>query len=150
MPPTGPTPWPASNTSYPCGLGVVDVVQPWCVARQVTLLPYSPLGRGFLTGGIGPDRTFTPDDARAGNPRFVPEAIRANQAIVEAVRAVGARLGASVAQVSLAWVLAQGDNVIPIPGPDRIDQLEEDVGAAAVVVDGEALAALDALPPPVP
>lgn len=59
------------------------------------------------------------------------------------------RLGASVAQVSLAWVLAQGGNVIPIPGPDRIDQLEEDLGAAAVVLDAKALAALAALPAPV-
>ena len=76
-------------------------------------------------------------DARAGNSRFTPEALQANQAIIDGVRAVADRLGASVAQVSLAWVLAQGPNVIPIPGPDRIDQLEENLGAAKVVLDDE-------------
>jgi aryl-alcohol dehydrogenase-like predicted oxidoreductase len=143
---------PLAGVQYELSLwsrAVLALVQPWCVAHRVALLPYSPLGRGFLTGAIGPERTFAPEDARAGNPRFTPEALRANQAIVEAVRAVGHRLGASVAQVSLAWVLAQGDNIIPIPGPDRIAQLEEDVGAATIVLDGEALAALDALPPSV-
>jgi aryl-alcohol dehydrogenase-like predicted oxidoreductase len=127
----------------------LDDVLPWCEAHDVALVPYSPLGRGFLTGGIGPDRTFAPDDARAVHPRFTPEALHANQAIVGGVRAVADRLGASVAQVALAWVLAQGDSVIPIPGPDRIDQLEEDLGAAAVVLDAEASAALAVLPAPV-
>jgi aryl-alcohol dehydrogenase-like predicted oxidoreductase len=140
---------PLAGVQYELSLwsrAVLDAVLPWCVAHQVALLPYSPLGRGFLTGGIGPDRIFAPDDARAANPRFSPEALRANQPIVDAVRAVARRLGATVAQVALAWVLAQGDSVVPIPGPDRIEQLEEDLGAANVVLDGEALAALDALP----
>jgi aryl-alcohol dehydrogenase-like predicted oxidoreductase len=142
---------PLAGVQYELSLwsrAVLDDVLPWCVAHQVTLVPYSPLGRGFLAGGIGPDRTFAPDDARAANLRFTPQALEANQAIVEAVRAVGQRLGATVAQVSLAWVLAQGDCVVPIPGPDRIEQLEEDLGAADVILDDEAFAALDALPPP--
>jgi len=142
---------PLAGVQYELSLwsrAALDEVLPWCEAHQVALVPYSPLGRGFLTGRIGPDRTFAPDDARAGNARFTPEALRANQAIVDGVRAIGQRIGATVAQVSLAWVLAQGDSVIPIPGPDRIDQLEEDVGAAAVVLDAEALSALAALPPP--
>ncbi len=142
---------PLAGVQYELSLwsrAALDAVLPWCQANHVALIPYSPLGRGFLSGGIKPDRTFAPDDARAGNARFTPEALQANQAIIEGVKAVADRLGASVAQVSLAWVLAQGDGVVPIPGPDRIDQLEEDVGAAKVVLDGEALAALDALPPP--
>jgi aryl-alcohol dehydrogenase-like predicted oxidoreductase len=143
---------PVAGVQYELSLwsrGVLDEVLPWCEAHHVALVPYSPLGRGFLTGGIGPDRTFAPDDARAGNPRFTPDALKANQTLVDGVRAVANRLGATVAQVSLAWVLAQGDDVIPIPGPDRIAQLEEDVGAATVTLDAEALAALDSLAPSV-
>lgn len=143
---------PLAGVQYELSLwtrGVLDEVLPWCEANDVALIPYSPLGRGFLTGQIGPDRPFSPDDSRASNPRFTPEARRANQAIVDEVRAVADRLGASVAQVALAWVLAQGPGVVPIPGSDRIEYLEENVGAAEVVLDGEALAALDSLPAPV-
>jgi aryl-alcohol dehydrogenase-like predicted oxidoreductase len=143
---------PLAGVQYELSLwsrGVLDEVLPWCEANDVALIPYSPLGRGFLSGKISPDRPFSDDDTRASNPRFTPEARQANQAIVDAVRVVADRLGVTVAQVSLAWVLAQGPNVVPIPGSDRIDYLEENVGAADVVLDAEALTALDALPAPV-
>jgi aryl-alcohol dehydrogenase-like predicted oxidoreductase len=143
---------PLAGVQYELSLwsrAALDEILPWCRTNRVALIPYSPLGRGFLSGAIKPDRTFAPDDARAGNPRFTPEAMLANQAILDGVRTVADRLGATVAQVALAWVLAQGDNVVPIPGPDRIGQLEEDLGASKVVLDDRALAALDALPPPV-
>ena len=118
--------------------GVWPTTWPWCPTPRSGVAS-SPAASARIARSH-------PDDARAANPRFTPQALQANQAIVDAVRAVAGRLGATVAQVSLAWVLAQGDGVIPIPGPDRIDQLEEDLGAATVMLDAEALAALDALP----
>ena len=122
-------------------------VLPWCQKNGVAFLPYAPLGRGFLTGALG-QRTFTDKDFRAGLPRFSPENLAANQALVDAVRAVADRVGATPAQVALAWVLAQGDAVIPIPGTKRVERLEENAAAGDLVLSAEDLAELDALPAP--
>ena len=89
------------------------------------------------------------DDFRSGLPRFTDEAQAANQAIVDAVRAVAERLGATPAQVALAWCLAQGERVVPIPGTRRLERLQKNLGAATVHLDDDAVAALDALPAPV-
>ncbi len=123
-------------------------VVPWCAAHDAAFLPFAPLGRGFLTGSL-PPREFAPGDFRRNNPRFQPTAMDANQALVERVGAVAQRHGATPAQVALAWVLAQGEHVVPIPGTKRIERLEENVAAAELTLSPEDLAELDALPAPV-
>ena len=123
-------------------------VLPWCVANGAGFLPFSPLGRGFLTGTVG-EGSFDASDFRARNPRFTPEAMAANAALVDAVRAVASRAGATPAQVALAWVLAQGEHVVPIPGTKKVPYLEQNAAAAAVELSAQDLAELDALPPPV-
>jgi aryl-alcohol dehydrogenase-like predicted oxidoreductase len=123
-------------------------VVPWCAAHGAAFLPFAPLGRGFLTGSL-PPREFAPGDFRRNNPRFQPSAMDANRALVERVGAVAQRHGATPAQVALAWVLAQGDHVVPIPGTKRIERLEENVAAAELTLSPEDLAELDALPAPV-
>jgi aryl-alcohol dehydrogenase-like predicted oxidoreductase len=123
-------------------------VVPWCAAHGAAFLPFAPLGRGFLTGRLQP-REFAPGDFRRNNPRFQPEAMDANQALVARVGAVAQRHGATPAQVALAWVLAQGDHVVPIPGTKRIERLEENVAAAELTLTAGDLAELDALPAPV-
>ncbi len=122
-------------------------VLPWCTAHGVAFLPYSPLGRGFLTGALG-GREFGPDDFRAGLPRFAPQAMAANQAIVDAVAAVAARHDATAAQIALAWLLAQGPGVVPIPGTKRLRRLEENAAAARLTLSAADLTELDALPAP--
>ncbi len=120
-------------------------VVPWCAANGAAFVPFAPLGRGFLTGAITA-ASFDDADFRAQNPRFTPEAIAANLAIVDRVRLVADRHGATPAQVALAWVLRQGEHVIPIPGTKRVKYLEENVGAAAVHLTPGDLADLESLP----
>jgi aryl-alcohol dehydrogenase-like predicted oxidoreductase len=123
-------------------------VLPWCAAHGAGFLPFSPLGRGFLTGAVT-QGSFDATDFRARNPRFTPEAMAANAGLVEAVRAVADRVGATPAQVALAWVLAQGEHVVPIPGTKKTGYLEQNAAAAQVVLSAHDLAELDALPAPV-
>lgn len=120
----------------------------WCAAHGAAFIPFSPLGRGFLTGRLT-DTAFGPEDFRSGLPRFQEEAIAANQAIVDAVQDLAARLDATAGQVALAWTLAQGEHVVPIPGTRRVAYLEENAAAASLVLPADDLAALDALPPAV-
>ena len=121
-------------------------VLPWCEAHGAGFIPFSPLGRGFLTGTMP---TVASDDFRSGLPRFTEQAQEANQVIVDAVREVARRIGATPAQVALAWCLAQGERVVPIPGTRRLERLAENTAAAGLSLDDETRAALDALPPPV-
>ena len=123
-------------------------VLPWCRDNGVGFLPFSPLGRGFLTGTVG-EGSFDSNDFRARNPRFTADAMAANAALVDAVRAVADRLGATPAQVALAWVLAQGEHVVPIPGTKKVAYLEQNAAAAGVELSAQDLADLDALPAPV-
>ena len=125
-----------------------DDVLPWCRDNGVAFLPFSPLGRGFLTGALTGTH-FQDDDFRSRLPRFSEESMAANQAIVDAVRAVASAYGATPAQVALAWLLAQGPQVIPIPGTKRAARVEENAAAADLVLTDDDLAALDALPAPV-
>jgi aryl-alcohol dehydrogenase-like predicted oxidoreductase len=125
---------------------LTDVV-PWCLEHGAGFVPFAPLGRGFLTGAVT-SASFRDGDFRATNPRFTDEAIAANLGIVDAVRTIAERIGATPAQVAIAWCLAQGPHVVPIPGTKRRAYLEENVGAASVVLDDGARAALDALPAP--
>jgi aryl-alcohol dehydrogenase-like predicted oxidoreductase len=120
------------------------------VARQhgVGIVPFSPLGRGFLTGAITSPADFGEDDFRRNQPRFQGEAFQANLRLVEAVRELAAEKGVTAGQLALAWVLAQGDDVVPIPGTKRRSYLEENAGAAAVELTAEDLARLEAIAPP--
>ena len=111
----------------------------------IGFVPYSPLGRGFLTGAIRSLDQLDDTDFRKTNPRFADGNLDANLVLVEKVGAVAAEIGATPAQVALAWLLAQGDDIAPIPGTRRIRALEENVGADAVVLSAEHLATLDAL-----
>ncbi|TKG70514.1 aldo/keto reductase [Prauserella endophytica] len=120
---------------------------PWCVRNDAAFVPFSPLGRGFLTGRFR-EAAFAHDDFRAKLPRFQEENLRANLAIVERVEAVAARYGATAAQVALAWALAQGEHVVPIPGTRRRSRLEENAAAAELTLTETDLAELDALPAP--
>lgn len=110
----------------------------------IGLVPYSPLGRGFLTGAVNVD-ALEESDFRRSNPRFSKESARANQRIVDVVRDVAQQSGATPAQVALAWVLSRGSDVVPIPGTKRVRYLEENVGALSLKLGEAQLAALDGL-----
>jgi len=123
-------------------------VLPYCQEQGIAFVPFAPLGRGFLTGRFASSDDLPDDDFRRGLPRFQRDALRANLAIVARVRQVAARAGATPAQVALAWVLAQGPQVIPIPGTKTPRYLADNAGAAGVVLSEADLADLDALPAP--
>jgi aryl-alcohol dehydrogenase-like predicted oxidoreductase len=123
----------------------LDDVLPWCREHDVAFIPFAPLGRGYLTGTITSD-AFDDRDFRARNPRFTRAALQANMAIVERVRSVAERLGASAAQVALAWVLAQDERIVPIPGTTKVERVEENAGAANLVLHADELEELDAVP----
>jgi aryl-alcohol dehydrogenase-like predicted oxidoreductase len=123
---------------------IADVL-PWCAAHGAVFVPFSPLGRGFLTGSIS-SAGFDERDFRSTNPRFTDEAIAANQAVVTVVREVASRIGATPAQVALAWTLARGPHVVPVPGTKRVRYLEENMAADALTLGPEDLAELEAAP----
>jgi aryl-alcohol dehydrogenase-like predicted oxidoreductase len=126
---------------------VEDGILPLLRELGIGLVPYSPLGRGFLTGTFGPTDTLAADDFRRHDPRFAGGAFDANTALVGAVRALAQAKGITEGQLALAWVLAQGPDVVPIPGTKRIAYLEENVAADAVSLDASDLSALDAAVP---
>jgi aryl-alcohol dehydrogenase-like predicted oxidoreductase len=103
-----------------------------CDELGIGLVPYSPLGKGFLTGAMNKDTTFGAGDFRNSVPRFAPEALEKNQALVDLLRRVGEAHGATPAQIALAWLLAQRPYIVPIPGTTKLHRLEENLGAAAV------------------
>ncbi|MBZ5735282.1 aldo/keto reductase [Nocardioides sp. TRM66260-LWL] len=110
----------------------------------IGFVPFSPLGRGLLTGAVGADASFGENDIRATLPRFAPDALAANLALVERVRSVASRLEATPGQVALAWLLAQRPTIVPIPGTRRTSRLEENLAAAGLRLDEDALAELTA------
>lgn len=115
----------------------------------IGFVPYSPLGRGFLTGSIRSLDQLAPDDFRRFNPRFEGDNLEANIRIVEQVDAVAREAGAKPGQVALAWLLSRGDDLAPIPGTRRVENLEENVAAADLDLTPEQLARLDAVAAPV-
>ncbi len=121
-------------------------VLPYCEAQGIGFLPFAPLGRGFLAGRFSSFDELPKDDARRSLPRFQQDALRANLALVGAVRTVAERHGTSPARVALAWVIAQGRHVVPIPGTKTPRYLIDNAGAAELTLPPEDLAALDALP----
>ncbi|WP_295813831.1 aldo/keto reductase [uncultured Deinococcus sp.] len=109
----------------------------------IGLVPYSPLGRGFLTGTVKAGQTFADNDIRARNPRFTPEAMAANQAVVDLLARIGARQGGTPAQVALAWLLAQKPWIVPIPGSRKLERLDENLGAADLTLTAQDLADIE-------
>jgi aryl-alcohol dehydrogenase-like predicted oxidoreductase len=120
-------------------------VLPYCTTHGIGFLAYSPLGRGFLTGALSAG-DIDASDFRSNNPRFTPEALAANQAIVDGIAQIATRHGATPAQVSLAWVLAQGPHVVPIPGTKRRKWLEQNAAAAGLELTEVDLQDIAALP----
>jgi aryl-alcohol dehydrogenase-like predicted oxidoreductase len=106
---------------------------------EIGFVPFSPLGRGFLTGKISEKTTFEKSDFRNTLPRFTPEARKANQALVDLLGKVAERKGATTAQIALAWLLAQKPWIVPIPGTTKLSRLDENIGAAAVILSPDDL-----------
>ena len=109
----------------------------------IGLVPFSPLGRGFLTGRIDHSTTFGDGDVRANLPRFTPEARAANQALVDLLGRIAGDKGATPAQIALGWLLAQRPWIVPIPGTRRLERLDENLGAVAVGLTADDLGAID-------
>jgi aryl-alcohol dehydrogenase-like predicted oxidoreductase len=109
----------------------------------IGFVPFSPLGAGFLTGKIDEDTKFDPTDFRNIVPRFTPEARKANFALVDLLKAVATRKGATPAQIALAWLLAQRPWIVPIPGTTKLHRLEENIGAVAVEFSSDDLHEID-------
>jgi len=114
----------------------------------IGLVPFSPLGRGFLTGAAKPAADYPEGDFRRGDPRFQGENFAANMRAATRVRELAARKGATPGQVALAWLLHKGDDIVPIPGTKRRRYLEENVAATDLALDAAEMAALDAALPP--
>lgn len=107
-------------------------ILPLCEELGIGFVPFSPLGRGFLTGKIDESTPFAKDDFRAGLPRFTPEARKANQALVDSLGTIAAAKEATSAQIALSWLLAQRPWIVPIPGTTKLHRLKENVTAAAI------------------
>jgi aryl-alcohol dehydrogenase-like predicted oxidoreductase len=114
-----------------------EAILPALEELGIGFVPFSPLGRGFLTGAIDENTQFEAGDMRAGQPRFQEEARKANQALVERVRAIAERKQATPAQIALAWLLARKDWIVPIPGTTKLHRLDENIGAVALTLDEE-------------
>lgn len=110
----------------------------------IGLVPYSPLGKGFLTGQIDATATFSKSDLRARIPRFEPDALKHNVALVAVLRRVADRNGVTPAQIALAWLLAQKSWIAPIPGTTKFARLDENIAAASVELDPEDLSEIEA------
>jgi aryl-alcohol dehydrogenase-like predicted oxidoreductase len=109
----------------------------------IGFVPFSPLGKGFLTGKIDENATFASTDIRSSIPRFTPEARIANQALVNLLASIGEAKKATPAQIALAWLLAQKPWIVPIPGTTKLHRLEENIGAAAIELSAEDLAQIE-------
>jgi aryl-alcohol dehydrogenase-like predicted oxidoreductase len=114
----------------------------------IGLVAYSPLGRGFLTGRFTSPNDLPSDDFRASLPRFSADNFAQNLRIVDEVRAVAAEVGGTPAQVAIAWLLAQGPDIVPIPGTTTVSRLEENAAAESIVLTDDQLARLSAIRPP--
>ncbi|GAU65600.1 aldo/keto reductase [Streptomyces sp. NBRC 110611] len=125
----------------------LEALLPWCESRGVGFLAAMPLGNGFLTGTLTPGQGFEPEDLRARHPRFTAEMMAANQPVVAGLRRVGARHGATPGQVALAWVLAQGRHVVPVPGTKKERWAAQNAKAAGLRLTDDDLAEIASLPP---
>ena len=124
-----------------------DEILPTCRALGVGFVPYSPLGRGFLTGQIQKFEDLAPNDYRRHTPRFQGENFQKNLDLVARINALAIQKRCTASQLALAWVLAQGDDIVPIPGTKRVQYLEENLGALQVSLSSNDLAQLDEIAP---
>jgi aryl-alcohol dehydrogenase-like predicted oxidoreductase len=120
-----------------------EEVLPTLEELGIGFVPFSPLGRGFLTGKIDEKTTFDSSDFRNIVPRFTPEARQANQALVDLLRSIGGRKNATPAQLALAWLLAQKPWIVPIPGTTKLNRLDENIGASSVELTADDLREID-------
>jgi aryl-alcohol dehydrogenase-like predicted oxidoreductase len=127
--------------------GIEDQVLPLLRELGIGLVAFSPLGHGFLTGTVRDEAAFEEGDFRRGNPRFTGENFQRNLALADEVQAIAAQVGATPAQVAIAWLLAQGDDIAPIPGTKRVTRVEENTAADSLQLPDEVLAKLSSLPP---
>lgn len=116
--------------------GILDA----CEELGIGLVPYSPLGKGFLTGTIGTNTKLEANDFRKSLPRFAPDALQKNQALVDLLKRIGTEKQATPAQIALAWLLAQRPWIVPIPGTTKLHRLEENLGAVDVDLTADDLA----------
>jgi len=116
----------------------------------IGLVPYSPLGKGFLTGKIDEKTTFDKTDFRSSLPRFTPEARKANQALIDLLGSIAKEKNATPAQIALAWLLAQKPWIVPIPGTTKLSRLEENIGAVDLVLTGDDLREIDSAAAKIP
>jgi aryl-alcohol dehydrogenase-like predicted oxidoreductase len=123
-------------------------VMPTCRELGIAFVPFSPLGRGFLTGAVTGREGIAPGDWRANNPRFTEENLASNRSLLGPLERVAQAHGGTIAQVALAWVLSRGEDVIPLPGMKRRRHLDENVAAVAIELTPEELARLDIAFPP--
>lgn len=114
-------------------------ILPTCVELGIGFVPYSPLGRGYLTGTLDETASFDSSDIRSKNPRFTPEAMKANRGVIDLLARIGVRKDATPAQVAIAWLLAQSPSIVPIPGSRKLARLDENLGAAAVTLTADDL-----------
>ena len=124
-----------------------DEILPTLRELGIGFVPYSPLGRGFLTGAIASPEDFAPDDYRRNAPRFQGDNFAKNLELVEQVKAIASEKGITAGQLALAWLLAQGDDIVPIPGTKRRTYLEENIGAATVTLTADDLSRINAVAP---
>ena len=124
-----------------------DEILPTLRELGIGFVPYSPLGRGFLTGAIASPEDFAPDDYRRNAPRFQGDNFAKNLELVEQVKAIASKKGITAGQLALAWLLAQGDDIVPIPGTKRRTYLEENIGAATVTLTADDLSRINAVAP---
>ena len=122
---------------------IEESILPTCQELGIGLVPYSPLGRGYLTGKIDETTTFDKSDIRSRNPRFTQEAIKANRAVIELLETIAGQKGGTPAQVALAWLLAQKPWIAPIPGSRKLERLDENNAAADLSLTPADLAAID-------
>src|SRR5262245_21517347 len=123
--------------------GPEETILPTLEELGIGFVPFSPLGRGYLTGKISADAKFDAGDFRSNLPRFTPEALKANQALIDLVSAVAKQKGVTTARIALAWILARKPWIVPIPGTTKADRLTENIGAAEVELKRDDLLEID-------
>ena len=143
----GPSQFAGDNTAGSFGTGGCDRCVPrgcaWIFGFRIGFVPFAPLGKGFLTGKISDASRFGDTDFRHSVPRFAPEALKANQALVDLVTAIADAKSVMPAQIALAWLLAQRPWIVPIPGTTKLHRLEENLGAADIVLTPEELGQIE-------
>jgi len=122
---------------------IEESILPTCEELGIGLVPYSPLGRGYLTGKIDENTTYDSTDIRSRNPRFAPEAVKANRVVIDLLEKIGSQKGATPAQIALAWLLAQKPWIVPIPGSRKLERLDENNSAVDIELTADDLGEIE-------